>query len=226
MRTRPTGAVAALIAVASLVAVAGPANTQAPGAVQSFGPGAFTPLMLARRVDTTATTPTLDPAFSADGTLGDDAPLRDPGMPPVPDGPGPVSVPAPQAGVLVKPTPTPRPTPRPTAAPAARQGGGGAATSADDGSWRRAEASWYGPGFYGSGTACGQTYTRTILGVAHRSLPCGTRVTFRNPRNGRTITVRVIDRGPYVSGRMWDLSRGTCSYLDNCYTGTIQYRFP
>ena len=71
-----------------------------------------------------------------------------------------------------------------------------------------AEYSWYGPGFYGSGTACGQRYSRSILGVAHRSLPCGTRVTLRNPANGRSITVRVIDRGPYVSGRLWDLSRG------------------
>ena len=50
------------------------------------------------------------------------------------------------------------------------------------------------------------------------TLPCGTRVTFRNPKNGRTITVKVIDRGPYVAGRLWDLSYATCSYLDNCYT--------
>jgi len=70
----------------------------------------------------------------------------------------------------------------------------------------------------------GQTYTGTILGVAHRSLPCGTRVTFRNPKNGRTITVKVIDRGPYVAGRTWDLSRATCKDLDNCYTAMIQYR--
>ena len=50
--------------------------------------------------------------------------------------------------------------------------------------WRHdPEISWYGGGFFGSGTACGQTYTRTIVGVAHRSLPCGTRITFRY--NGR-----------------------------------------
>jgi rare lipoprotein A len=60
--------------------------------------------------------------------------------------------------------------------------------------------------------------------VAHRSLPCGTKVTFRNPSNGRTVTVPVIDRGPYVSGRQWDLSGGLCVYLDHCYTGPIQYR--
>ncbi len=87
------------------------------------------------------------------------------------------------------------------------------------------DISWYGPGFYGSGTACGQEYSRTILGVAHRSLPCGTRVTFRNPANGRQITVPVIDRGPYVPSRTWDLSRALCEYLDHCYTGSIQWRW-
>jgi hypothetical protein len=85
------------------------------------------------------------------------------------------------------------------------------------------EISWYGPGFFGSGTACGQTYTREILGVAHRTLPCGTKVTFRNAANGKTITVRVIDRGPYVSGRIWDLSRATCEALDHCWTGPIYW---
>jgi rare lipoprotein A len=84
--------------------------------------------------------------------------------------------------------------------------------------------SWYGPGFYGNTTACGQTYTRTIHGVAHKSLPCGTMITFRNPANGATITVPVIDRGPYVAGRHWDLSAATCTALDHCYTGPLQWR--
>jgi hypothetical protein len=87
------------------------------------------------------------------------------------------------------------------------------------------DISWYGPGFYGSGTACGQLYTRTIMGVAHRSLPCGTLVTFRNPANGRQVTVPVIDRGPYVAGRTWDMSKALCDYLDHCYTGTIEWRW-
>ena len=81
------------------------------------------------------------------------------------------------------------------------------------------DISWYGPGFYGSGTACGQLYTKAIMGVAHRSLPCGTLVTFRNPANGRQVTVPVIDRGPYVAGRPWDMSKALCDYLDHCYTG-------
>jgi hypothetical protein len=83
--------------------------------------------------------------------------------------------------------------------------------------------SFYGPGFYGKRTACGYAYTTTIMGVAHRSLPCGTLVTFKNPANGRTITVPVIDRGPYVSGRTWDLSHGACVKLGHCFSGSIDW---
>lgn len=68
-------------------------------------------------------------------------------------------------------------------------------------------ASWYGPGFYGRRTACGQKLTGDIKGVAHKRLPCGTRVVFK--RGDRTVTARVIDRGPYVSGRQWDLAPAT-----------------
>ncbi len=68
-------------------------------------------------------------------------------------------------------------------------------------------ASWYGPGFYGNRTACGQTYTPEIVGVAHRTLPCGTLVVLEY--RGRTLTVPVIDRGPYVAGRSLDLSSAT-----------------
>ena len=68
-------------------------------------------------------------------------------------------------------------------------------------------ASWYGPGFYGNKTACGQTYTPEILGVAHLSLPCGTLLTLTY--GPRSIVVAVIDRGPYVAGRTLDLSNAT-----------------
>lgn len=68
----------------------------------------------------------------------------------------------------------------------------------------RDQASWYGPGFYGQTTACGQTLTGDIKGVAHKRLPCGTRVVFK--RGDRTVTARVIDRGPYAGGRDWDLA--------------------
>jgi hypothetical protein len=84
------------------------------------------------------------------------------------------------------------------------------------------EVSWYGPGFYGNRTACGLAYTKTILGVAHRSLPCGTLVEFKY--NDKAIVVPVIDRGPYVDGRIWDLSGGLCVFLNHCFTGEIWYR--
>ena len=84
--------------------------------------------------------------------------------------------------------------------------------------------SWYGPGFYGKRTACGLAMTRTLIGVAHRTLPCGTRITFKNPDNGRIVTARVVDRGPYVSGRQWDLTGGLCVKLDHCYTGTLHWK--
>ncbi len=101
-----------------------------------------------------------------------------------------------------------------------------AASGASSGSWRSSGSSWYGPGLYGNGTACGQTLTKGIVGVAHKTLPCGTLVEFRNPTNGRVVEARVIDRGPYVSGRSWDLTHGLCVLLDHCYTAPIQWRIP
>jgi len=68
-------------------------------------------------------------------------------------------------------------------------------------------ASWYGPGFYGNRTACGQTYSPEILGVAHLTLPCGAGLTLTH--GSRSITVTVIDRGPYIAGRTLDLSSAT-----------------
>jgi hypothetical protein len=92
------------------------------------------------------------------------------------------------------------------------------------GAWRYdQELSWYGPGFYGQHTACGQTLTTTLLGVANRTLPCGTLVSFK--WGSRTITVPVVDRGPYVSGRQWDLTYATCLALNHCYTGPIYWRY-
>lgn len=72
-------------------------------------------------------------------------------------------------------------------------------------------ASWYGPGFYGNRTACGQVYTPEILGVAHRTLPCGTMLSLAF--GGRTVTVPVIDRGPFIAGRTLDLSNATRAAL-------------
>jgi len=92
-------------------------------------------------------------------------------------------------------------------------------------SWRLdRNVSWYGPGFYGKRTACGLAMTKTLIGVAHRTLPCGTKVTFRNPANGRIVTAPVVDRGPFVSGRQWDLTGGLCKRLDHCQTGALYWR--
>jgi hypothetical protein len=108
-----------------------------------------------------------------------------------------------------------------------RSGGGGGRVSVPftggDG-WSYAVASWYGPGFYGNRTACGLTYTESSWGVAHKSLPCGTMVQFRH--NGRVVAAPVIDRGPYVAGRTWDLSAAVCRALGHCYTAGIYWRFP
>ena len=70
--------------------------------------------------------------------------------------------------------------------------------------YRPGTASWYGPGLYGQRTACGRTLSPGLRGVAHKSLPCGTAVTFRYGR--RTVTVPVVDRCPFVAGREWDLT--------------------
>jgi hypothetical protein len=77
--------------------------------------------------------------------------------------------------------------------------------------YRYAYASWYGPGLYGNPLGCGGTLTPGTLGVAHKTLPCGTKVTFR--RGNRSVRVRVIDRGPYVGGREYDLTAATAQRL-------------
>jgi hypothetical protein len=76
-------------------------------------------------------------------------------------------------------------------------------------SFRPTLASWYA--LYGSALACGGTLRSEQLGVANRTLPCGTRVTLRY--RGREVTVPVIDRGPYVGGREWDLTGATARRL-------------
>ena len=77
--------------------------------------------------------------------------------------------------------------------------------------YRFASASWYGPGLYGNRLGCGGTLAPGRLGVAHKSLPCGSRVTLRH--RGRSVRVRVIDRGPYAGGREYDLTEATARKL-------------
>ena len=77
--------------------------------------------------------------------------------------------------------------------------------------YRYAQASWYGPGFFGRQTGCGGRLGYSQFGVAHKTLPCGTRVTIRH--NGRSVRVPVIDRGPYVGNREFDLTAVTARRL-------------
>lgn len=69
-------------------------------------------------------------------------------------------------------------------------------------------ASWYGPGFHGRKTASGERFNSGALTAAHRTLPFGTKVRVMNKTNGRSVVVRINDRGPYAHGRIIDLSHG------------------
>jgi rare lipoprotein A len=85
--------------------------------------------------------------------------------------------------------------------------------------YRAHQATWYGPGFYGNQTACGQKMTRTLVGVAHKTLRCGTRIEFLH--RGRTLVAPVVDRGPYVDGITWDLTAAAAQQLGFSGSGTI-----
>lgn len=91
------------------------------------------------------------------------------------------------------------------------QGAGGRGPVREVTAYRYAGASWYGPGLYGNGVACGGTLLPSTMGVAHKTLPCGTKVRIRY--EGKQVTVPVIDRGPYVAGRDYDLTEATKNAL-------------
>lgn len=81
------------------------------------------------------------------------------------------------------------------------------------------QASWYGPGFHGRTTANGERYNQEALTAAHPSLPFGTRIKVVNKNNGRSVVVRVNDRGPYAGGRILDLSAGAAKILGMMSSG-------
>jgi len=85
--------------------------------------------------------------------------------------------------------------------------------------YRLAGASYYGPGLYGNGVACGGTLMPGTMGVANKTLPCGTMVKLRY--HGRSVTVPVIDRGPYVAGRDYDLTTAVKERLGFPGVGTV-----
>jgi rare lipoprotein A len=84
--------------------------------------------------------------------------------------------------------------------------------------------SWYGPGFHGRTTANGEIFDTNELTMAHRSLAFGSRVRVTNLENGRTVVVRVNDRGPYVRGRVADLSRAAAKRLEFVDDGVVRAR--
>lgn len=186
----------ALIAALATVAVPGPVGSRAPGPLDPPTADIFAKVEIDAPVRGPAlTTPPLDPGARSDGNLGHDSTMFEPALRNEP------------------------PRARSSATPPDPARG-----AVSKNPWRRdPEISWYGPGFIGNGTACGQTMTRTLVGVAHRSLPCGTLITFRHA--GRTLTVPVVDRGPYVAGRIFDLTYAACKKLDHCFTGPIQWRY-
>lgn len=78
---------------------------------------------------------------------------------------------------------------------------------------QRGVASWYGPGFHGRLTANGERFDMNELTAAHKTLPFGTRVLVHNPRTGKEVVVRINDRGPFIKGRMLDLSKAAAKAL-------------
>lgn len=83
-------------------------------------------------------------------------------------------------------------------------------------------ASWYGPGFHGKKTASGEEYNMHELTAAHKTLPFGTKLKVTNVDNGKTIVVRINDRGPYIKGRILDLSFAAAKQLG--YTGVAKLK--
>lgn len=85
-------------------------------------------------------------------------------------------------------------------------------------------ASWYGPGFQGNPTASGEPFNQYGLTAAHLGLPFGTRVRVTNMDNGRSVVVRINDRGPYAHGRVIDLSRGAAEAIGVINSGVAPVR--
>src|SRR5438067_5547875 len=85
-------------------------------------------------------------------------------------------------------------------------------------------ASWYGPGFGGNPTSSGEIYDVTDMTAAHQTLPLGTRVVVTNLANGKSIEVRINDRGPFAKGRIIDLSFAAAHVIDLVGPGTATVR--
>ena len=188
----------ALIVALALVAVPGPVGSWVPNPRSQVDPNLFKRVEVAALVrGTVMMIQPPDPGARSDGNLD-------------------------QGSTLFEPALRTEPLQAPVRPAQPKAGAGSISLNP----WRwDGNVSWYGPEFYGHRTACGYAMTRGLLGVAHRSLPCGTLITFRNPTNGRTLTLPVVDRGPYVYSRQWDLTGGACLALGHCYTGSFQWKY-
>jgi len=83
------------------------------------------------------------------------------------------------------------------------------------------KASWYGPGFNGKLTANGERFKQNGISAAHKTLPFGTIVKVTNLMNGKSVEVRINDRGPFVRGRVIDLSKGAAKKIDMIQAGVV-----
>jgi len=92
--------------------------------------------------------------------------------------------------------------------------------SAADGYLERGVASWYGPTFHGGNTSSGELYDMYGMSAAHKTLPLPTYARVTNLRNGRSVVVRINDRGPFVANRLIDLSYTAATKLDMIREGT------
>lgn len=86
-------------------------------------------------------------------------------------------------------------------------------------------ASWYGPGFHGAMSASGERFNANGMTAAHRSLPFGTQVKVTNMDNGRSVVVRINDRGPFVHNRILDISEGAARVIGLVNSGVAPIRF-
>jgi len=86
------------------------------------------------------------------------------------------------------------------------------------------KASWYGPKFHGKFTANGEVYDQMALTAAHKNLSFGTLLKITNPKNGKSVIVRINDRGPYIEGRELDLSKGAAIELGMLEKGVARVK--
>jgi rare lipoprotein A len=103
-------------------------------------------------------------------------------------------------------------------APAKKKSSGGRGTSSssirfESGATQRGKATWYGGRHHGGPTASGERFDKNAMTAAHKSLPMNSRVRVTHSKTGRTVTVRINDRGPYGKGRIIDLSEAAARRL-------------